>query len=211
MQLDEEKQRVLAGTKGFMPDDEGEALFVAARQVSRSGVNGPIVEIGSYCGRSTIWLGAAAQPEGRVVVTVDHHRGSEETQAGWEHHDPDVVDPRINKMDTLPFLRRTLFDAGLEDTVIAVVGKSPAVASVWGQEIAMLFIDGGHGAEHAAADYRSWAPHVAKGGVLAIHDVFEDPSDGGQAPHDEIYQPAVQSGAFAEFSATGSLRLLRRL
>jgi len=211
VQLDDEKQRVLAGTKGFMPDDEGEALFVAAQQVCRSEVDGPIVEIGSYCGRSTIWLGAAAQSEGRVVVTVDHHRGSEETQAGWEHHDPDVVDPRINKMDTLPFLRRTLFDAGLEDTVIAVVGKSPAVASVWGQEIAMLFIDGGHAVEHAAADYRSWAPHVAKGGVLAIHDVFAHPADGGQAPHDEIYQPALRSGDFAEFSATGSLRLLRRL
>ena len=211
MQLDDEKQRVLAETKGFMPDDEGEALFIAAQQVGRSAVKGPIVEIGSYCGRSTIWLGAAAQAEERVVVTIDHHRGSEETQAGWQYHDPEVVDQRINKMDTLPFLRRTLFDAGLEDTVIAVVGKSPTVASVWGEKIAMLFIDGGHGAEHAAADYRSWAPHVAKGGVLAIHDVFADPADGGQAPHDEIYQPALQSGDFTEFSSTGSLRLLRRL
>lgn len=211
MQLDDEKRRVLAVTKGFMPDEEGEALFVAAQQVSRSSIEGPIVEIGSYCGRSTIWLGAAAQLEGRLVVTVDHHRGSEETQAGWEHHDPEVVDARINKMDTLPFLRQTLFDAGLEETVIAVVGASPAVASVWGQKIAMLFIDGGHGAEHAAADYASWVPHVARGGVLAIHDVFANPADGGQPPHDEIYQPALRSGEFVEFSATGSLRLLRRL
>ena len=211
MQLDDEKQRVLAATKGFMPDEEGEALFLAAQQVSRSSVNGPIVEIGSYCGRSTIWLGAAAQSEGRTVVTVDHHRGSEETQAGWEYHDPEVVDHRIDKMDTLPFLRRTLFDAGIEDTVIAVVGKSPTVASVWGQEIAMLFIDGGHGAEHAAADYCSWASYVATGGVLAIHDVFPDPADGGQAPHDEIYRPALESGDFVEYGATGSLRLLRRL
>ena len=108
MQLDDEKRRVLAETKGFMPDDEGGALFRAAADICRSSVEGPIVEIGSYCGRSTIWLGAAAQDAGRVVVTVDHHRGSEETQAGWEHHDPEVVDQRINKMDTLPFLRRAL-------------------------------------------------------------------------------------------------------
>ena len=210
MQLDEEKRRVLAETKGFMPDGEGEALFRAAVDICRSSVEGPIVEIGSYCGRSTIWLGAAAHGAGRVVVTVDHHRGSEETQAGWEHHDPEVVDQRINKMDTLPFLRRALWDAELEDTVIAVVGASPLVATVWSTEIAMLFIDGGHGAEHAAADYRSWVHHVAQGGVLAIHDVFTDPADGGQAPHDEIYRPALDSGAFVEIGAIGSLRLLRR-
>ena len=193
-----------------MPDGEGEALFRAAVDVCQSSVEGPIVEIGSYCGRSTIWLGAAAQGAGRVVVTVDHHRGSEETQEGWEHHDPEVMDQRINKMDTLPFLRRALWDAELEDTVIAVVGASPRVATLWDKEIAMLFIDGGHGAEHAAADYLSWSHHVAQGGVLAIHDVFADPVDGGQAPHDEIYRPALNSGAFVEIGATGSLRLLRR-
>jgi len=211
VQLDDEKRRVLAETKGFMPDVEGEALFLAAREICESSVAGPIVEIGSYCGRSTIWLGAAAHAAGRLVVTVDHHRGSEETQAGWEYHDPDVVDPRTQKMDTLPFLRRTLFDADLEDTVIVVVGNSPNVAAVWSKEISMLFIDGGHGAEQAATDYGSWVPHVASGGVLAIHDVFADPSQGGQAPHDEIYRPALDSGEFVEVSRTGSLRLLRRL
>ncbi|WJE02334.1 class I SAM-dependent methyltransferase [Streptomyces antimycoticus] len=191
-----------------MPLDEGLALHAAAADAAgRLGL--PLLEVGTYCGRSTILLADAARAAGTVVVTVDHHRGSEEQQPGWEYHDPEVVDPEVGRMDTLPTFRRTLHQAGLEDHVIAVVGRSPRVAAVWGRPVGLVFIDGGHTDEHASADYEGWAPHLAADGLLVIHDVFPDPAAGGQAPY-RIYRRALGSGAFAEVSATRSLRVLRR-
>ncbi|MFE9394973.1 class I SAM-dependent methyltransferase [Streptomyces flavidovirens] len=193
--------------KGFMPVREGLALYAAAAEAGALGL--PLVEVGTYCGRSTILLADAAREAGTVAVTVDHHRGSEEQQPGWEYHDPTVVDPEVGLMDTLPTFRRTLHKAGLEDHVIAIVGRSPQVAAVWGGEVGLVFIDGGHTDEHANGDYEGWAPHVAIGGLLVIHDVFPDPADGGQAPY-RVHQRALASGAFTELSVTDSLRVLRR-
>jgi predicted O-methyltransferase YrrM len=193
--------------RGFMPSDEGLALYEAALGVS---VPGPFLEVGSYCGKSGVYLGAAARSMGRVLFSVDHHRGSEENQPGWEWHEPDLVDPEVGRMDTLPWFRRTILDAGLEDTVIAVVGQSPTVARYWGTPLALLFIDGGHGVEPARLDYELWTPSVAPGGRLVIHDVFPDPADGGRPPYEQIYLPALASGRFTEVRATGSLRVLER-
>lgn len=193
-----------------MPDDEGMALYSAAFEAARSRL-GPILEVGTYCGKSTVYLGAAAADGDGVVFSVDHHRGSEENQAGWEHHDPSVVDPATGRMDTLPFARRALEAAGLEDRVVLVVGRSATVASAWERELGMLFIDGGHGEEVAWTDYRCWSPKVAAGGLMAIHDVFPDPADGGRPPY-EIYRAAIASGEWAEEPGLGcgSLRVLRR-
>jgi predicted O-methyltransferase YrrM len=204
--------RALAlSTKGFMPADEGDALHAAALLAAREVAGAPWVEVGSYCGRSTVWLGDAARRAGVTLFAVDHHRGSEENQAGWEYHDTEVVDPGTGTMDTLPFFRRTLHDAGLEEWVVAVVGRSPTVARHWSTPLAFLFIDGGHGVEPARADYEGWTPHVAVGGTLAIHDVFPDPADGGRPPYEEIYRPAIDSGRFVLSSVTGSLRTLTRV
>lgn len=197
--------------RGFMPADEGDALHTAALAAAAAVPGAPFVEVGSYCGRSTIWLAAAARAAGTVVFAVDHHRGSEENQAGWEHHDVAVVDGRTGRMDTLPHFRRALEDAGLERFAVAVVGESPVVAAHWWAEAALVFIDGGHGAEPAAADYAGWAPRVAPGGRLAVHDVFADPADGGQAPYEQIYRPALDSGRFRLLEAVGSLRVLERV
>jgi predicted O-methyltransferase YrrM len=197
--------------KGFMPADEGDALHEAAVIAAAAVPGAPLLEVGTYCGRSTVWLGAAARESGTVVFTVDHHRGSEENQPGWEWHDTSLVDPELGVMDTLATFRRTIHDAGLEDVVVAVVGPSPVVAAHWSTPLALCFIDGGHGVEPARADYGGWAPHVAPGGLLAIHDVFPDPADGGRPPYEDIYLPALASGRFTEISATGSLRVLRRV
>jgi len=196
---------------GFMPPDEGDALHEAALVAGREGHGSVFLEVGSYCGRSTIWLGEAARLSGTVLFAVDHHRGSLENQPGWEWHDPTLVDPSVGKMDTLPFFRRTIHDAGLEDHVIAVVGQSSSVARRWTTPLSFLFIDGGHGVEPARSDYELWTPHVVPGGTLAIHDVFPDPADGGRPPYEQIYLPAVQSGLFIETSMTGSLRILHRV
>jgi len=205
--MDARLQAAADRAKGFMPSDEGLALYEAAAALT---ADGPLLEVGSYCGKSAIYLGAAAQQAGRVLFAVDHHRGSEENQPGWEHHDPSVVDADTGLIDTLPFFRRTVHQAAMERTVVAVVGDSPTIAALWATPLALVFIDGGHGAEPARLDYEGWAPHVAPGGVLAIHDVFEDPADGGRPPY-EIYLRALNEGRFREVRAVGSLRVLRRL
>lgn len=192
--------------RGFMPVDEGLALHDAALGVT---VDGPFLEVGSYCGKSAVYIGAAARRMDRVLFALDHHRGSEENQAGWKHHEPDLVDPEIAKMDTLPRFRRTIHDAGLEGTVVALVGDSPTVGKAWATPLALLFIDGGHGHEPAHRDYETWVPHVMVGGRLLIHDVFPDPADGGRPPY-EIYCRALESDSFREVGATGSLRALER-
>jgi hypothetical protein len=211
MPIDPELRALALDTKGFMPADEGDALHDMALRAAADVPGAPFVEVGSYCGRSTIWLGDAARKVGTVLFAVDHHRGSEENQSGWEHHDIDVVDPRVGKMDTLPFFRRAIHDAGLEPYVVGVVGLSPTVAQHWSTPAALVFIDGGHGVEPAQADYAGWSPHVALGGTLAIHDVFPDPADGGRPPYEQIYLPALDSGRFELATITGSLRTLTRI
>ena len=191
---------------GFMPDDEGAALYAAARDA----IPGPLLEVGSYLGKSTLYLAAAARERGGVVVTVDHHRGSEEHQPGWEYHDPSLVDPEIGRLDTLPHFRRTIACAGAEDVVVAVITRSETLAPLWTTPLALLFLDGSHTEESARRDQDAWVAKLAVGGTLAIHDVFCDPADGGQAPYG-VYRRVVGSGDFEELPGTGSLRLLRRL
>jgi predicted O-methyltransferase YrrM len=193
--------------RGFMPPDEGLALYEAGASVPAGG--SPMLEIGSYCGKSSIYLGAAARERGTVLFALDHHRGSEENQPGWQWHEPDLVDPELGLLDTLPSFRRTVHGAGLEGSVVALVGDSPTVGRHWRTPLALLFIDGGHGTEPAHRDYETWTPWVEAGGLLAIHDVFPDPADGGRPPF-EIYCRAVESGDFADERALGSLRILRR-
>ncbi|MCV7172172.1 class I SAM-dependent methyltransferase [Mycobacterium manitobense] len=191
---------------GFMPADEGRVLYDAAVRYLPGGVG---VEIGTYCGKSTVMLGAAAQEAGAVVYTIDHHHGSEEHQAGWEYHDSGMVDPVTGLFDTLPTLRHTLDAAGLDDHVVAIVGKSTVVATGWRTPLRLLFIDGGHTEEAAQRDFDGWARWVEAGGGLIIHDVFPDPRDGGQAPF-HIYRRALDTGDFHEVSAMGSMRVLER-
>jgi len=200
-------RRSAEAAKGFMPPAEGQALFETAVAYAPAG---PVVEIGTYCGKSTIYLAAAVSQVGQVVVTVDHHRGSEENQPGWEYHDAGLVDPAVGLLDTLPAFRSTLAASGLEQHVIAIVGRSAEVVRLWHEPIGMLFIDGGHTDAAVTADYEGWSPMIVRGGALAIHDVFPDPADGGQAPY-RVYLRAMASGEFKEVRVAGSLRVLERV
>jgi predicted O-methyltransferase YrrM len=193
--------------KGFMPANEGQALFETA---CRYAPLGPLCEIGTYCGKSAIYLGAAARLTGSVLFTVDHHRGSEEIQPGWAHHDPTLMDPRFGKMDSLPFFRATIASAGLEDEIIAIVGPSTTVSRYWNTPLALLFIDGGHSEGPVTHDYEGWSPHIMVGGALIFHDIYPNPADGGQAPY-QVYQRALASGHFTEVGQAGSLRILERV
>lgn len=204
--MEENLLEIAQASKGFMPDEEGIALYEAGLV---AGPRGPLLEIGSYCGKSAVYLGAAAKETSSTLFSVDHHRGSEENQPGEEYHDPDLVDEE-GRVDTLPWFRSTIEEAGLSNWVIGVVGSSPKVARAWATPLALVFIDGGHSSQAARADYESWAPKLMRDGLLAIHDVFPDPADGGRPPF-EIFERALSSGSFEQVSECGSLRVLRKV
>jgi MMP 1-O-methyltransferase len=200
-------------TPGFLTAAEGALLRALAARAARSSL-GPLVEIGAYLGRSTLYL-AAGIADAAVVArlwSVDHHSGSEEMQRGWPAHDPSLVDPATGAMESLPRWRRAVTGAGATDLVVGVIGDSAAVAADWSTPLSLVFIDGGHAPEVCRADYLGWAPRLAPGGLLVFHDVFADPADGGQGPHD-CYREAIGSGSFTEEPAetVGSLRVLARV
>lgn len=200
-------ERDVQSIKGFLDHQEGAALYDAVLSVAALG---PCVEIGSYCGKSTVYLGRACQAAGTLLYAVDHHRGSEEHQLGEAYHDPQLFDAEAGKMDSFREFRRTLALTALEDTVVPIVAPSTLAARHWATSLSLVFIDGGHSRAAALNDYRCWAPHIVRGGLLAIHDVFPNPADGGRPPF-EIWQLAQASGLFEAMPLTKTLGLLRRL
>jgi predicted O-methyltransferase YrrM len=206
MGMPEELLELARVTKGFMPDEEGALLHRLALERLP---HGPALEVGGYCGKSAVYLGAAALETGGTVFSVDHHRGSEENQEGWQYHDPDLADREFGRLDTLPAFRRAIARAGLEDHVVAVVGGSTTVSAHWRTPLSLLFVDGGHTDEHDTADYDGFGRWVAACATLAFHDIYPDPSDGGQAPYG-VFCRAVDDGDFVEVAALGSMRVLRR-
>lgn len=200
-------EKILGSTKGFLDEEEGEHLYQVALNASSLG---PCLEIGSYCGKSSIYLGKACQANKQVLYSIDHHQGSEEQQPGEEYFDPDLFDYRTFEMDTLPFFRRTIRLAGLEDTVIPIVCKSETASRSWATPLGLVFIDGGHSLESASLDYKSWVDHIVPGGMLLIHDIFKNPEEGGQAPY-IVYKNALESGFFQEFLMMKTLGVLQRM
>ena len=193
-------------TKGFLDPLEGQKLFELARQASSQG---PCLEIGSYCGKSSLYLGAGCRSNKGVLFSIDHHRGNEEQQPGEDFYDSDLLDPASGRIDTFGFFRMTLEQADLEDTVIPIVSRSCTVARQWATPLALVFIDGGHTFKAAYSDYNAWAGHLRPGGYLLIHDIFFDAAEGGQAPR-HIYDLACRSGLFDDFGVFRTLAILKR-
>ena len=192
--------------KGFLDPEEGQCLYEVALEASRQG---PCLEIGSYCGKSTVYIGTACRENSGILFSIDHHRGSEEQQPGEEYFDPDLFDHNSGQINTFEFFRKTVEMAGLEETVVAMVCPSQVAARAWGTPLSLVFIDGGHSHEAALGDYRAWMPHLKTGGYLLIHDIFEDPAKGGQAPY-EVYRLALTSGQFKELPRVKTLGVLRK-
>ena len=193
--------------RGFLDPEEGARLYELAGEAADLG---PCLEVGSYCGKSSLYLGAGVAKVGGQLFALDHHRGSEEHQQGEEYHDPDLFDAEVGAMDTLPELRRNLYRAGLEQHVVPLVTSSLNAGRYWRTPLGLVFIDGGHSFEAAMNDYRTWVPHIVVGGYLAVHDIFPDPADGGQAPY-EIFKLALASGLFEDVGKTKTLGVLRRV
>lgn len=192
--------------KGFLDVSEGEALYAIAQE---AGKMGPCMEIGSYCGKSTLCIGAACKEIGSILFTVDHHGGSEEQQPGEEYFDPDLFNFQTFQVDTFTIFRETLRQADLLDTVVPLVCQSHVAARCWETQLALVFIDGGHAVKTVHLDYDSWAHHIMPGGYLVFHDIFPNPEDGGQAPF-EVYRSALSSGRFNEEPMVKTLGILRR-
>ena len=199
--------KLLASIKGFLDPDEGQCLYDTALDAGRLG---PCLEIGSYCGKSTVFLGAACKKNDSILFSIDHHRGSEEQQPGEEYFDPELFDPPSGRIDTFGEFRKTLAAAELEDVVVPMVCTSETAARQWATPLSLVFVDGGHALETVLVDYNVWAGHIMAGGYLMIHDIFPDPAEGGQAPF-EVYSMAVASGRFKEVAMVKTLGVLQRL
>ena len=192
--------------KGFLDPDEGQRLYQMA---TLAAAMGPCLEIGSYCGKSALYLGQACKEAGQVLFSIDHHRGSEEQQPGETYFDAALFDVRAYRIDTFSLFRRTLELADFEESVVPIVAPSSVAARSWATPLALLFIDGGHALETVQCDYDGWARHIMSGGYLLIHDLFEDPAQGGQAPY-QVYRAAIEAGQFHELPRTGTLGVLQR-
>ncbi len=198
--------KLLDTIKGFMDDDEAVRLFELADQASGMG---PVLEIGSYCGRSAAIMGGACQKNKGVLYSIDHHIGSEEQQPGEEYFDPELFDARTGGVNTLPFFRETLTKTNLEDTVIPIVSTSVVAGKMWQTPLSMVFIDGGHSFDSAYNDFLTWSPHLLTKGFLVIHDIFLDIAKGGQAPR-QVYEKAIGTGMYTELPMTKTLGVLQR-
>lgn len=199
-------KKFLARVKGFMDPQEGDRLHDLAIE---AGCRGPCLEIGGFCGKSTLYLGTACRETGGLLYSIDHHRGSEDHQPGEQYFDPALWDPRLGRVNSFSTFMETVDQAGLTDTVVPIVSSSAAAARFWSIPLSLVFIDGGHSYAAAFTDYNCWAAHIMPGGFLAIHDVFTNPRDGGQAPH-QIYKLASGSGLFRRLPMTKSLAVLQR-
>jgi len=193
--------------KGFLDEAEARRLYLMALEASKVA---PCLEIGSYCGKSAIFLGTACKENNAVLFSIDHHTGSEEQQPGQEYFDPDLLDKETGKIDTWRLFRKTIDDFDLGNTVVPVIGLSEVIGRAWSTQLSLIFIDGSHAYESVLNDYQIWAKHVLPGGYLVFHDIFPDPADGGQAPY-LVYQKAVASGLYDVQPLFKSLGVLKRL
>ncbi len=189
-----------------MDEAEADALYRVALDASK---NGPVLEIGSYCGKSAYVIGSACKVNRSVLFSVDHHRGSEEQQPGEEYFDPQLYDEKLSRINTVPYLQETLALAGLENVVLPILGISKKVGTFWKTPLSMVFIDGGHTFEAAFTDYEIWSGHIRQGGYLVFHDIFFDPEKGGQAPR-QVYETALSSGLFEQIEMVNTLGILKR-
>ena len=192
--------------KGFLAEDEALALH---RYASEAATIGPCLEIGSYCGLSTVFIGDACKQTENTLYAVDHHRGSEEHQLGEEYHDAQLYDANVGAMDSFPMFRRTLALAKLEETVVPIVASSKVASKHWRTPLGFVFVDGGHSHESSMFDCVTWSEFIAPGGFLAVHDLFEFPEEGGQGPF-LAFQQVLNSGQFEKVDQVRSLGFLRK-
>jgi len=191
--------------KGFLDLNEGIALYEEVKRVSEKNF---CVEIGSYCGKSTCFIGQACKENKSKLITIDHHKGSEEQQLGELYFDAEVYDEKLGRVNTLPLLEKNLAKFDLEDVVKPLVMDSISASKIVENNADLIFIDGSHTFESAESDYELWKNKIKKGGTLAIHDVYDSEDEGGQAPN-KIFKQSLNEG-FNFMKRVKSLVLLQK-
>ena len=191
--------------KGFLDLNGGIALYEEVKRVSE---NNFCVEIGSYCGKSTCFIGQACKENKSKLITIDHHKGSEEQQLGELYFDAEVYDKKLGRVNTLPLLEKNLAKFDLEDVVKPLVMDSISASKIVENNADLIFIDGSHTFESAESDYELWKNKIKKGGTLAIHDVYDSEDEGGQAPN-KIFKQSLNEG-FNFMKRVKSLVLLQK-
>lgn len=157
-------QRSTRGIDGWLTDIEGVGLYLAAKHGPGEG---SIVEIGSFKGKSTIWLAKGSKRVDREkVYAVDTHLGSPEHRPGGEFasHMP-------SEGTTELVFRQSIRQADVEDWVLPLIMSSDDAFKAWRDPIRLLFIDAEHTYEAVRNDFRNWQQHVVVGGLVAFHDV----------------------------------------
>ena len=191
--------------KGFLDLNEGIALYEEVKRVSE---NNFCVEIGSYCGKSTCFIGQACKENKSKLITIDHHKGSEEQQLGELYFDAEVYDEKLGRVNTLPLLEKNLAKFDLEEVVKPLVMDSISASKIVENNADLIFIDGSHTFESAESDYELWKNKIKKGGTLAIHDIYDSEDEGGQAPN-KIFKQSLNEG-FNFIKRVKSLVLLQK-
>ena len=187
-QLVSEFDEVTADVHGWLDPAESRLLFRLARDADPAG---SIVEIGSWQGRSTIWLAAGAKNgRGARVAAVDPHRGTY---------------LREGDESTEPVLRRNLERAGVADRVDVLVATSEQAASTWRGPVSLLWIDGDHEYESARRDLLCWERHLLPNAVVAFHDTFIWPG-----PERVVDELLVGSRRYRDFEWADTTTAARR-
>ncbi len=182
--------------EGWLDDDEADLLISVAARALNLLTPKTIVEIGSYCGRSTVVLGTVSQTlsPGSKVIAIDPHDG----RVGAT--DQEIIDGPA----TLETFKRNIANAGLEDVVKIIQKYSHEVA--WDEPVCLLFIDGLHDYTSVARDFRHFEKWVVPHGSVAFHD-YADYYPGVQAFVDEI----LRTGTYRKVKLVNSMMVVEKL
>jgi predicted O-methyltransferase YrrM len=184
----EDVERIVEPVPGWLGQEEGRLLF---RLAAEADPGGSIVEIGSWHGRSTIWLAAGASAgRGARVVAIDPHTGTALRGEGES---------------TEPALRSNLEQAGLSEHVEIVVATSSEAAADWADPVSLLWIDGDHSYESARQDFTLWAPHLLPDAIVALHDTFVMPG-----PERVVRELMIGTGRFTSFDHADTTTAARK-
>lgn len=159
-------KEMVKDVEGWLTKREGEFLYRMAREVSGKGA---IVEIGSFKGKSTIYLAWGAKDGSRAkVYAIDPHAGTESYKEWLGVGETWAFDEFLKNIEV----------AGVDDIVVPIVKTSQEAAESWDEPVELIFIDGDHEYKSVETDFKMWFPHLTLGGVMAFHDTvatFEGP------------------------------------
>lgn len=152
-----EETRSIADTvEGWLTDREGQTLYNLAKNCKGEGV---IVEIGSWKGKSTIWIGNGSKNGNSVLIyAIDPHTGSLEHQK------------ENNFVKTFEDFKKNIKNAKVDDIIVPIVKTSKDAAKTFNKKVEFIFIDGAHEYNSVKLDFDMWVPKVLNGGIIAFHD-----------------------------------------